>query len=121
MQAPLSLQDAIKRRQIGAASGTAVAPLMFQGAQFAGAGNVGSALTGQALGQFGNTIANLGGMALGNYMQGYGYGQAKGGFGSMSFAPELQMPTIGSSYATQTPSNWNVGANTPSLSSVLGM
>lgn len=78
MQAPLSLEDVIKRRQIGAASGTAVAPLMFQGAQFAGAENVGSALRGQALGQFGSTLSNVGGMAFGNYMEGLGkgYGQA---------------------------------------------
>jgi hypothetical protein len=72
MQAPLTLQDAISRRQIGAATGTPVAPMMFQTSQMAGAENVGSALRGQALGQFGSTISNLGGMALGGYMQGFG-------------------------------------------------
>lgn len=90
MQAPLSLEDVIKRRQIGAATGTSVAPLMFQGAQFAGAGNVGSALRGQALGQFGGTLSNLGGMALGNYMQGLGYGQ-----GRVPSSDGMEKPVIG--------------------------
>jgi hypothetical protein len=110
MQAPLTLQDAISRRQIGAASGTPVAPMMFQGAQFAGAGDVGSALRGQALGQFGSTVSNLGGMALGNYMQGYGYGQGRSG-APMFNSPQLQMPTIGSSFERPGRS-FNLGVNT---------
>jgi type II secretory pathway pseudopilin PulG len=88
MQAPLTLEDAIKRRQIGAATGTSVAPLMFQSSQMAGAENVGSALRGQALGQLGSGISNIGGMALGNYMYGAGIRGRQ--------PASTPMPTIGS-------------------------
>lgn len=114
LQAPLTLEDTIKRRQIGAATGTAVAPLMFQGAQFAGASNVGSALSGAALGQLGGTLSGIGGMAVGNYMQGLG---KSGGVSSPAVAAPAMAPVIGNT--GYNPAGYgNMGI--PSLSSVLG-
>jgi hypothetical protein len=99
IQAPVTLEDALKRRQIAAASGTPVAPMMFQGSQFAGAGSVGGALMGQALGQFGSNIANLGGQAMGYKMMSdrlSSFMRPSGG----GTAPIIEGPMGGTNYQT---------------------
>ena len=75
IQAPVTLEDALKRRQMAAATGTPVAPMMFQGSQFAGAGSVGGALMGQALGQFGTNVTNIGAQMYGQKMMNERLGQ----------------------------------------------
>jgi hypothetical protein len=58
IQAPLSLEDAIKRRQIGAAVQTPIAP-------YAGAGNLAQVLQGQQMTQQIGSLFQLGGMVAG--------------------------------------------------------
>lgn len=103
IQAPVTLEDALKRRQIGAATGTPVAPMMFQGTQFAGAGSVGQALAGQSLGQLGSTISNLGGQAYGYQQMGKQLGQfmsPRGQAGGFT-APIIQGPIQNYNPSTQ--------------------
>jgi len=58
IQAPLSLEDAIKRRQIGAAVQTPITP-------YAGAGNLAQVLQGQQMTQQIGSLFQLGGMVAG--------------------------------------------------------
>jgi hypothetical protein len=65
IQAPMTIEDAIKRRQIGAITQTPVAP-------YAGAGFLGDYLRAQQQGQIGGSLLQLGGMALGAMGGGFG-------------------------------------------------
>lgn len=61
IQAPLSLEDAIKRRQVGALTGTPIAP-------YEGAGNLAQVLQGQQMTQQIGSLFQLGGMMAGQKM-----------------------------------------------------
>lgn len=72
--APVSLEQAIKNRQISAAQGTPVSPIFGQFAQQlsegAGAPFLGQAQRGAMLGSIGSTFSNIGGIAIGKGIEG---------------------------------------------------
>lgn len=76
---PMSIDQAIKARQIGAAQATSVSPMMMQAAPMAGASNVGAIQQGAMFGQLGNVISGLGGQMLGQQMQAQTLSQLMGG------------------------------------------
>lgn len=110
ISAPVSLEQAIKNRQISAAQGTPVSPVFGQFAEQLAKGAqapfLGQAQRGAALGALGGTVSRLGGMALGEGLGGM-FGMSKGPsasqyesnidylMGSMPSSDSFSMPTFG--------------------------
>jgi hypothetical protein len=114
IQAPMTLEDAIKRRQIGAITQTPVAP-------YAGSGFLGDYLRAQQQGEIGGSLLKLGGMALGAMTGGVGGAAAGGKLGDILSGTmnQYQMPEIGSSFARSTPS-WSQGFGFGDMSKGIG-
>lgn len=102
ISAPVSLEQAIKNRQISAAQGTPVSPVFGQFAEQLAKGAqapfLGQAQRGAALGALGGTVSRLGGMALGQGLGGmFGMKQSPAEF-SFGGSPMYQEPTAPTSY-----------------------
>lgn len=97
INAPVALEDILKKRQIAAAQATAVSPSIQAGIPFAGASNVGAIQGGAALAGLGNTIAGFGGQMLGYQMQQDRLKTMRDMFGSSPMRMQSQAP-IGGTY-----------------------
>lgn len=112
IQAPMSLEDQIKRRQIGALTQTPVAP--YAGAQF-----LGDVLRNQQQAQIGGSLLQAGAMAAGYAMGGPAGGAAGRGLSDLLAGTSSQFTMPEQTFARQTP-QWAQGYGFGNMAQGLG-